>query len=344
MSRDRTFAVSAAIVLVLIGVGGFAAYRYYQGQVHSPRRVGQTPVVVDIAPGTGVAGTGDILAQHGIIGSTLVFEIYVRTHGLADRLEAGHFTIPGGISMAEALALLSHAQGAQVRVTIPEGYTTKQVAALMEQKGLFSAASYIAAANGGTYSQPFLTGRTPGYGLEGYLFPDTYFFDAKAKPADVINEQVSHFGQKVPADLRRHAADQHLTFAQAVVMASIIEREARFDNDRPYIAAVFYKRLAQGMALEADATLFYAKNQVGGRVTEDDKKINSPFNTYIHPGLPPAPISNPGLASIQAALIPAPGVDYLFYVTDPAGHAHFSRTLAEHDRCQVSFTGCATAP
>jgi UPF0755 protein len=344
MRLDRTFAVSAAIALLLIGVGVFLTYRYYQGQLHDPRRVGQAAAVIDIPPGAGVAGTGDILARKGIIGSALVFEVYVRTHGLADQLQAGHYTIPAGVSLTGAVGLLSHAAGSQVRVTIPEGYTTKQIAALMEQKGLFSAASYITAANNGTYNQPFLADRTPGYGLEGYLFPDTYFFDPKSKPAAVINEQVSHFGQQVPPDLRRHSADSHLTFAQTLVIASIVEREAQFDKDRPYVAAVFINRLGQGMPLQSDATVAYAKGQSTTVISEPDKQLNSPFNTYLHPGLPPAPISNPGLASIRAALMPASGFDYLYFLTDPNGHAHFSRTLAQHEQCQVNLSACAAAP
>ena len=344
MRSDRAFAVSAAIAVLLIGAGVFLTYRYYDGQVHDPRRVGLPAATIDIPPGSGVAGAGDILARKGIIGSALVFEIYVRTHGLADGLEAGHYTIPGGISMAKAVALLSHAQGTQVRITIPGGYTTKQIAALMEQKGMFSAASYAAAANSGTYSQPFLADRTPGYGLEGYLFPDTYFFDPKAKPADVINEQVSHFGQSVPLDLRRHASDQHMTFSQAMVIASIVEREAQFDKDRPYVAAVFVNRLAAGMPLQSDATVAYAKGQSTTVISEQDKQLNSPFNTYLHPGLPPAPISNPGLASIRAALMPAASFDYLYFLTDPTGHAHFSHTLAQHEQCQVNLAACPAAP
>lgn len=246
--------------------------------------------------------------------------------------------------MAEAVALVSHAQGTQVRVTIPEGYTTKQIAALMEQKGLFSASSYMAAANNGTYTQPFLADRTPGYGLEGYLFPDTYLFDPRATATAVINEQVSHFGQKVPADLRGHAADQHLIFAQAMVIASIVEREAQFDKDRPYVAAVFINRLAHAMPLQSDATVAYAKGQSTTVISEPDKQLNSPFNTYLHAGLPPAPISNPGLASIRAALIPASGFNYLYFLTDPSGHAHFSRTLAQHEQCQVNLSACPMAP
>ena len=344
MNPGRTFFIAAAVAVVLIGGGGFAAYSQYHGQVYDARRLGQGPAVVDIPAGAGVSGVGDILVRQGVIGSSLAFEIYVRTNGLADRLEAGHYSIPGGSSMAAALALMSHATGTQVRVTIPEGFIQKQVAALFEQKGLFTAAAFIDAANKGTFTQAFLAGRTPGYGLEGYLFPDTYFFDPKVKPAAAINVLLDNFAAKVPAALRAHAADQHRSFSQALVLASIIEREAAFDKDRPYVAAVFYNRLAQGQPLQSDATVAYAKGQSTTVITEEDKALNSPFNTYLHTGLPPAPISNPGLASIRAALMPASGFTYLYFLTDPSGHAHFSRTLDQHNQCQVNLSACPMAP
>lgn len=344
MNPGRTFAVTAAIVVLLIAGGAFSAFSYYNGQVHDARRVGQPAAVIDIPAGAGVSGVGDILARRGVIGSTLAFEVYVRTSGLTDQLEAGHFSIPGGLSMAGALALITHAQGNQVTVTIPEGYTTKQIAALLQSKGLFSSAAYIAAVNGGNYTQPFLAGHVAGYGLEGYLFPDTFFFDPHAAPADVIAAQLAAFDQHVPADLRAHASDHGLTFAQVVVLASIVERESKFDADRAYVAAVFYNRIAQGLPLQSDATVAYAKGQSSTEITDQDKALNSPFNTYLHAGLPPGAISNPGLASIRAALAPASGWDYIYFLTDPSGHAHFSRTLAQHQLCQVDLAACPTVP
>jgi UPF0755 protein len=344
VNPGRTFAIAAAIALLLIGGGAFAANRAYNSQVYDARRAGQGVALVDIPAGASVSEIGDILSRQGLIGSTLAFEIYVRANGLANRLEAGHYRIRGGLSMAATLDLLTHAAGAQVRVTVPEGFTEKQIAQLMEKKGLFNATAFLDAANKGTYTQPYLAGRPAGYGLEGYLFPDTYFLDPKATPAEVISVLLEDFGTKVPADLRAHAADQHVTFAQAMVVASIVEREASFDKDRPYVAAVFYNRLAQGLPLQSDATVAYAKGQSTTVITEQDKALNSPFNTYLNTGLPPGPISNPGLPSIRAALMPASGWSYLFFLTDATGHAHFSRTLDQHNQCQVNLSACPTAP
>jgi UPF0755 protein len=161
---------------------------------------------------------------------------------------------------------------------------------------------------------------------------------------DGIRVLLDNFATKVPADLRARAMGQHLTFSQAMVLASMIEGEAAFDKDRPYVAAVFYNRLAQGLPLQSDATLAYIKGQRPTAITEEDKALVSPFNTYLHTGLPPAPIGNPGLASIRAALEPAPGFTDLYFLTDSSGHAHFSRTLDQHNQCQVNLSVCPTAP
>ncbi|MDQ6748868.1 MAG: endolytic transglycosylase MltG [Candidatus Dormibacteraeota bacterium] len=336
----RVFLVGVVVVLVILLGGGLGAYGYYQGQVHDARRVGQASASLVIPPGTSTAGVADILVQKGLIDSAIAFQAYVKLNGLA--IEAGQYDVPGGSSMADIVGLLSHNQsGTSVKITIPEGYTARQVGALLEKKGLFTADAFITATRQ-PYPQDFLAGHDASLGLEGYLFPDTYQFAAKASPPDVVGALLKRFGQKVPPDLRSRTP-AGVSFAQALVMASIVEREALFDRDRAAVAGVLYNRLTAGMPLQADATLVYAKGQVGGSVSEDDKKINSPYNTYLHAGLPPAAISNPGLASITAALQPQK-TDYYFYLTDKDGHAHFSKTYAQHQQCQVNLAACPTLP
>ncbi|MFN2462531.1 MAG: endolytic transglycosylase MltG [Candidatus Dormibacteria bacterium] len=336
----RTFfgVVGVFLLLVLLVVGGGAAY--YNNELHSVHRTGGPAISLTIPPGTSTSGVADLLASKGLIGNSLVFALYARLHGLS--LEAGQYSIPGGSSMTDIAQLLAHNQsgGTTVTVTIPEGYTARQIGGLMARKGLFSQDAFMA-----TTMQPhpedFLAGHDPGLGLDGYLFPDTYQFSPKATAGDVVTILLRHFGEKVTPDLRARAQAHNVSFAQAVVLASIVEREARFDNDRPMIAQVFYNRIKAGIPLQADATLLYARGATGGEVSEDDKKINSPYNTYLHTGVPPGAISNPGLAAIQAALDPTPN-DYIYYVTDRDGHAHYSRTLAQHQQCQINFA-CPTA-
>jgi UPF0755 protein len=332
----RTLAIGALIVLVVLAGGGVGAYGFYSSDLKTARRAGQPTVEVVIPPGTSVSGVARILQGEGIIGNPLVFEAYVRTHGYASRLEAGHYQVPGGLDVVQVVELLGHASGSEVTVTIPEGYTKKQAADVMEHAGLLKAADYVAAVDSPQAVPDFLSDRPAGAGLEGFLFPDTYRFAPQATAAQVVAAQLARFGEVVTPDLRARAANQKLTLYQAVVLASIIEREARFDDDRPQIAAVFYNRLSIGMALEADATLLYARGATSGEVTAADKQSSSPYNTYANKGLPPGPICSPGLAAIRAALEPAQN-DYLFYLTDKDGHAHFSRTLAEHQQKEIEF-------
>jgi UPF0755 protein len=334
---SRTFTIAVLVVALVFGGAGLGAYRYYDGQLHNPQRSGQPAISLDIPDGTSVAGIADILGRAGVIDNPLIFTFYVRSRGLGARLQAGHYQVQGGLSMLDVIAMLEHSStGKQLTITFPEGLTLKQMAEIAGKKGLFAAEKYLEAAQKDTYAQPFLSDRKPGAGLEGYLFPETYFIAPDITPHDLVDKQLGEFGRRVPPELRAHASNHNLTFAQALVLASIIEREARFDNDRPQIAAVFYNRLARGMALEADATLLYARGATSGSITDDDKKVDSPYNTYKHTGLPPTPICNPGLAAIKAALDPAQN-DYYFYFTDKDGHAHFAKTFAEFQQLLVQY-------
>ena len=295
-----------------------------------------------IAPGTSLSDIGATLHRLGLIDSTTVFEAYMRLGG--HQAQAGRYLVPRPVSMAQVVAILERNTSAkQVKVTVPEGYSAGQIGTLLQQKGLFSADTYLNAQKTGTWPQVFLTGRQPGTLLEGYLFPDTYLFAPDASPKDVIEAQLTRFGEMVPPGKQALAEQHGITFAQAVVLASIVEREAKLDSDRAQVAAVYYNRLAAGMALEVDATVLYAEGRTSGEINDQDKKVDSLENTYLHVGVPPLPISNPGIKSIDAVLMPASN-DYLYYITDSQGRAHFSRNFPQHERCRtVDITLCPTA-
>ena len=336
----RTFLAGLLVVLVLFGAAAGGAYAYYKSQLRSTQGAGPGTTAIVIPPGTSTAGVADILSGKGLIGNALVFQLYVKLNGFS--LEAGQYQVPKGTSTEDIVALLTHNQsGTAVTVTIPPGYTAKQIGALAQKKGLFSPDAFLAATRQ-PYQKDFLAGHDPSLGLEGYLFPDTYQFSSKATPQDMVTTLLNDFGRQVTPAMRSSPPSGY-TLAQVVVMASIVEREAFFDKDRAAVAGVFYNRLKAGMPLQSDATVAYAVGRAGADISEDDKKSTSPFNTYLHPGLPPAAIANPGLASLQAALAPM-HTDYLFYLTDKDGHAHFSTTYAQHQQCQVNLSACPTLP
>ena len=171
---------------------------------------------------------------------------------------------------------------------------------------------------------------------EGFLFPDTYLVPLAATPDDVAEMLTDQFAKELPADAAQRARALHVSVAQAVTVASLVEREAKIEADRPMIAGVIYNRLRQGMPLQVDATIEYALPAHKSELTLHDLRVDSPYNTYQHAGLPPTPIANPGLPSLEAALHPAK-TDALYYVYCGNGHHVFAKTLAEHqanvERC-----------
>jgi UPF0755 protein len=202
-----------------------------------------------------------------------------------------------------------------VRVTFPEGWTAKQMAALLDARGVVPSADFLAIVDKEK--------------REGFLFPDTYFFE-QGLPADrVIARLTERFKEKVPVDFQNRATAMKLSYGQLVTMASIVEREARAPQERPVIAGVFYNRLRKHWYLESCATVEYALGAWKPRLTYKDLEVNSPYNTYRHGGLPPGPICNPGAAALDAAAHPAQ-TDMMFFVADGHGTHQFSRYYNEH--------------
>lgn len=172
--------------------------------------------------------------------------------------------------------------------------------------------------------------------LEGYLFPDTYKVTATTTEREIIDMMLARFAREATPEFRQKAQKLGLTLHQAVILASIVEREAKVDKERPKVAAVFLNRMKKGWKLESCATVQYALGQPKARLLNKDLQIDSPYNTYKYSGLPPTPIASPGRASLQAAVNPA-NVDYLFFVVSQDGRHVFSRTLAEHNRAKAKY-------
>ncbi len=215
-----------------------------------------------------------------------------------------------------------------IKITVPEGLTVAQMAELPDTPD-----DFLTAARGIPVEQE-LGIEAPG--IEGFLMPNTYYFDEPPSGEQLAREMLEQF----KADYAELAAD-HPVAAQdmlkVVTVASLVEEEARIDEERPLVAAVIYNRLAKGRALQMDCTLQYTLNKYGQRLLEADKAVDSPYNTYKYPGLPPGPISNPGVASLRAAMAPA-NVDYLYFVSNADGKTHtFSRTMREHEEAVARY-------
>jgi UPF0755 protein len=281
---------------------------------------------VDIAPGTGTQAIAEQLQNSGIIRHRFGFYLLRKFQG--GTLKAGEYRFDHPVPMTEVYARIVRGDVYTRALTIPEGYNIFDIAQAVETAGLGSREAFLAAARQHTeliaeWAQP---GAAPPDSLEGYLFPDTYLFSRHATPVQILTAMVHRF--------RQTATQLGLTqdVARTVILASLIEKEVSQDSERPLVASVFVNRLAQDMPLATDPTVIYAallEDRWRGTIYASDLQSPSPYNTYKHTGLPPGPISNPGIAALKAAISPAK-TDYLYFVSDAAGHSRFSTNLKEH--------------
>lgn len=282
-------------------------------------------VAVTIKKGWTATEIGEELADKKIIDSAFVFRLYIRYNGLDGKLRPGEYVMNEDMTNGEAASLLMKGPPDRyVTITIPEGFTIDQEAEVVAKALKIDKEAFKTLAKNGSPTLvkefPFLsTNKTPT--LEGYLFPDTYRFKPKATAEDVIRTQLNQF-KKVTEKLDIEGTGK--TVHEIATIASLVEREARVADERPLISAVIQNRLSKGMLLQIDATVQYALPEWKRELTYKDLEIESPYNTYKYPGLPPGPIGAPGLSCLEAAVGPA-NVSYLYYVIkDDKGHHFFT--------------------
>lgn len=350
--------------LLLAGCGDVAQRVYLQGraaQLDQAASDEEAPVRFVVEPGTPARLIGQNLQQAGLISDARLFEAYVRVRGLSTQLEAGSFVLSPTMTLREIVGVLQEARAANIRVTIPEGRRLEQVADYLAEAEVFqeeaALASYRNQALSGTLTTlsqadfPFLAARPDGASLEGYLFPETYFIPAENPTAeDLLQRQLTTFAERV-VPLYEAAIQQGtttLTLHEVLTIASIVEREAVIPTERPAIAAVYLNRIANGIKLEADPTVQYAMGYQPAAdqwwktpvFLEEYSGVDSPYNTYLYPGIPPGPIAGPGLSSIQAVLTPDEHT-YFYFVALPdgsGGHV-FAETFEEHSENVRRYLG-----
>jgi len=338
-----SLAFAAAAIIVLAGatamllVPGFAAGATPVSVYATPPA--SAPITVDVNEGDNANVIAARLARAGVIQSVELFTELTALEGLQNGLAAGQYQLARAMPASEVIARLHAGDTGAIRVTIPEGKRIEEVGAILDKAGVVSAQSFQDAVQKGNFSYDFLGDNPAGGGLEGYIFPDTYNFPQHNKPDDVVNLMLRDFGQRLTPDVRSAFQRQGLSIHDAVTLASIVEREAEAAEERPVIASVFLNRMRLGMPLQADPTVQFALaanpqslSQFGlwkQALTPDDLAVSSPYNTYAVNGLPPGPIANPGLGSLQAVAHPAQ-TNYLFFVAKDDGTHAFAATYAEH--------------
>ncbi len=287
--------------------------------------------LVEIPPGTRATAVAAVLVSKGVLAGRFPFLALYLLGRYRHRLKAGEYLFDRPLRPLDVYRKLIHGQVYLHRVVIPEGSNRFDMAHIF-QKDLGIPPDDFLQATLATRAISDLDPQAPS--LEGYLFPDTYRFPRGATIAQVIASMLNQFRRIYKKDLAEDLHKSGMTLHQAVTLASLVERETPKPSERPVIAQVFELRLEMGMALECDPTVIYAA-ELDGRavptITTDDLKLDSPYNTYVHAGLPPGPICSPGLASLEAALCPA-STDYLYFVSNNRGGHVFARTLAQHRR------------
>jgi UPF0755 protein len=320
-----------ALFVVMVVACGAAAALLYQ-RVSQPYRGYQgSEQFVHIPQGAGSPGIRDRLVASGVIRDATTFRIALWMSGEGRRLKAGEYRFDREMTPFEVIDKLARGDVYVVNVTFREGLTVAEMSKIFESHGIGPASAFVNAAGNAALVRQL----DPSAGdLEGYLFPETYALPRHVEAAALVRLMVSRFERVFTPELRQAAAARNLTVRQAVTLASIVEKETAKPEERPLVAAVYLNRLRSRMALQCDPTVIYALLKVGrysGNLHRDDLNLDSPYNTYRYPGLPPGPIASPGRASLEAVAHPA-DADFLYFVSRNDGSHEFARTLEEHNR------------
>jgi UPF0755 protein len=321
-SKSGRWLLASGLIVLAAMVGCLAAYMLIKPAPN-------VPVTVSVKPGFSSGDVADTLAAQGVIKNALLFKLYIKQKGEQDRLQAGEYRMKTGMSYAEALDLL--VKGPKIKyytLVIPEGFTVDDIAGRVAADTPIKKDDFLAAAVRSKYDFGFLKD-VAGESLEGYLFPKTYTVTDKTRAKDLVRLMLQQFEKETSVLDLSFAKKRGMTLGQIVIIASIIEKEVKIPSERTLVAAVIYNRLDQDMLLQLCATVEYSLPEHKESLSYKDLETESPYNTYLHPGLPPGPIASPGLACLQAALNPSP-VDYLYYVlTGDDGSHSFTNSYEE---------------
>ncbi|MBR0157521.1 MAG: endolytic transglycosylase MltG [Clostridia bacterium] len=350
--RRRRVALVILLIVLMIGITIAAGYATYTFVIdHFDNKVDDDSIIIDVKTeqkfrvekGESTKSLSQRLYDAGLIEDTRIYRFLSKFYGYDGTYNAGTYTLSAGMAYEEIMYILSGTPET-VRVTFPEGFTTEQMAVRLENNNVCTAEEFLKAVdNADVSSYEFLknadlaTGRD--HRLDGYLFPDTYEFDVLAKPEDVVYKMLNRFNEIFKPAYYDQLAETGLTIDQVVILASIVEKEARLDSDRAPIAGVFYNRYTRGtedlQLFQSDATVKYAYKRAMGKELDvplnEVLDVDDPYNTYVYPGFTPGPICSPGEMSLIGALFPS-NHDYFYFVAkrDGSGGNVYSRTYEEH--------------
>jgi len=320
-------------LFILLAAFVVTIFIWFEYQISVPAANNQEIIGFAISQGFGVHQISQDLYNKGLIRSQFYFEVYVWSKKAEGDFIAGVFDLSPSMSIKQITRLLTQADNAEKVITIIEGWSNKEIADYLAKQGLFTREEFLAAVGGNLsdylQSYEFLSDKPVNVDLEGYLFPDTYRVFRNAAPAEVVKKILDNFDLKLSPELRQKITGQNKTIFEIITLASIIEKEVSRPDDMKMVADIFYKRLAQNMALQSDATVNYVTGKGRVQPSIEDTRADSPYNTYLYAGLPPGPIANPGINAIMAAIEPTEN-PYYYFLTTKEGEVIYARTYDEH--------------
>ena len=331
MRNLKSILILTTVGFILVGVVFSSVFLIYANQ---PAGKTRQEVTINIEPGMSLTQVANLLASKRIIGNPTTFRIYTYLKGRQSNIQAGEYLLSPSYKPEEILKKLTAGVTVEHTVTIPEGYRLTEIADLMATAGLANRKRFIEAARDPALVAEF---NIPTEDLEGYLFPDTYQFRRQAGEKHIIRTMLDTFRKRAfSAENQSRAKKLGFSFHQVVTLASLIEKETGLETERQLISSVFHNRLGRKMLLQTDPTVIYAIKDFDGNIRKKDLSIDSPYNTYRYPGLPPGPIASPGLDSILAALNPAES-EALYFVSKQDGSHQFSNNLIDHNQAVMKY-------
>ena len=280
--------------------------------------------------GEGLKQIANNLKKEGLIKSALLFRIYAAGRNSAGRLQAGTYKLSPSMNFPEILRKFVSGESEKIKITIPEGYTKDQIVELFSKNGVDT--EDLLKLKIGDFQEEFdfLKDAPKNVSLEGFLFPDTYFFELNPSEKEIAETLLKNFDRKLTFNLREAIRSQKKTIFEVVVMASLVEKEVKSFKDKKLVSGILWKRLENSIPLQVDATITFLTGKKTTKISKKETQIDSPFNTYKYKGLPPTPICNPGLESIEAAVYPKDS-GYWYYLSTADGKTIFSKTLKDHN-------------
>jgi UPF0755 protein len=322
--RAKFFLLSAGLLLLFLL---FILYWF----LFVPPSGAALPKIIFIKKGSHLKKVSETLEQEGIIKNRHFFVLLAAVLGKKTKIKAGEYEFQTQMLPLEVLDALVKGQVKRHLVTIPEGYTLSQIAELLEGLNLVEKKGFLQKASSPAFINSLGLAELAGSTLEGYLFPDTYHVFREMDPEEVIQMMVHQFRKVFGPDLIHRASELGMSQREAVILASIIEKETSLSEEKPLISSVFHNRLKRNIPLQSDPTVIYGIKNFAGNLTKEHLGKQTPYNTYLIVGLPPTPICNPGKESLLAALHPA-SVPYLYFVSKNDGSHYFSSEIEDHNR------------